>query len=121
MIFEGAVQRAASFLLQYTIAALGKVIAEGSQGVRGCGHPPRIQGRLVETGRGGPSGGGNVGEAHQPMPHRQLARVIELQAGDSFAAGQCRRLGYSPQWSAVEEDFQDVLSPVVVVVDDLYY
>ena len=75
--------------------------------------------RGVEVGGGEPTTGGDVGEAHEGMHHRQLSRVIELEAWDPLSIGEDGRLGQFPQLAAVDKGLQDVLLDVVVVVDDL--
>lgn len=56
---------------------------------------------------------------HSYHHHRQLSRMIELEARYPFSTGKDRRLGQFPKLSAVDKCLQDILLDIVVVVDDL--
>jgi hypothetical protein len=53
------------------------------------------------------------------MHHRQLSRVIELEARYPLSTGKGGGLSQFPQLPAVDKGLQDVLLDVVVVVADL--
>jgi len=47
----------------------------------------------------------DVGEADQRMHHRQLARVVQLQAGNAFAGGEDGRLAKGSELPPIDEGF----------------
>jgi hypothetical protein len=63
----------------------------------------------VQLFRGEGITGGYVREADEGMHQGELARMIELEAGNAFAIRQTRGFGELAQLSAVDERFQDVL------------
>src|SRR5260370_32288644 len=85
----------------------------------GCVGTESVQRWRVHLGRRESRAGSDVGESHQRMHDRQLARMIELEARDALAVGQYGRLSQFPQLAAVYERLQEVLLGVVIVVDDL--
>ena len=65
--------------------------------------------------------GGDVREADEGMHQGELARMIELEAGNAFAIRQARGFGELAQLSAVDERFRDVLLEGEIAVDDCRY
>ena len=57
-------------------------------------------------------------EAHEGMHERELARIVELEAGGALSSGGDRRLRQSLQLPAINEGFEDILLDIEVVVVD---
>lgn len=60
----------------------------------------------------------NAGEADERMHQRDLAGMIEFQAGNTLAVGQPRGFGELAQLAAVDEGFEDVLLNREIPVGD---
>jgi len=59
-----------------------------------------------------------VREAHQGLHEGQLARVIELESGDSPPLLGLRRPAETPELAPIHEGLQDVLLGVQIAVED---
>jgi hypothetical protein len=58
----------------------------------------------------------NMRKADGGVHHRELARMIQLEAGDPFPIREMRRLRELPQLAAIEEGFEDVLLNRLVAI-----
>ena len=73
---------------------------------------------LVDVGGGVGAPGGDVGKAHESMHEASWRGRSSLRPRNAYPVGQQRWFGESPESTAVQESFQDVLLDIEIVVDD---
>ena len=73
-------------------AQFREVVAQRSEGVAIGAGAESVEHTGVEFSSGEAVGGGDVAETDERMHERELARIVELEAGDALSSGGDRRL-----------------------------
>src|ERR687892_269182 len=99
-------------------AQLGNIVAQRREPVVAGGLAQGSGDWLVKLGHVEGAAGSDVCEPDQGLHDGKLARMIELQARNAFAARQDGRLAQLLQLAVIDKGLQDVLLDVQVGVDD---